>query len=86
MVNFHISSPKRFKFTQDDWPKWVRRFKRYHQESGLKAKSEEHQVNALTYIMGDKVDDILCLTEDEKKVYTTVRAKFDSYFLSHSKM
>ena len=34
-------------------------------------------------IMGDKADDILCLfslTEDEKKVYTTVRAKFDSYF------
>ena len=39
-------------------------------------------INALIYIMGDKADDILCsfgLTEDEK-VYTTVRAKFDSYF------
>ena len=33
--------------------------------------------------MGDKADDILCsfgLTEDEKKVYNTVREKFDSYF------
>ena len=33
--------------------------------------------------MGSKADDILCsfgLSEDEKKVYDTVRAKFDSYF------
>lgn len=83
MASFHISRPESFNFTQDDWPKWVRRFERYRQGSGLKAKSEEHQVNALIYIMGDKADDILCsfgLTEDEKKVYTTVKAKFDSYF------
>ena len=83
MASFHISPPEIFNFTQDDWPKWARRLKRYRQGSGLKAKSEEHQVNALIYIMGDKEDDILCsfgLTEDEKKVYTIVRAKFDSYF------
>ena len=83
MASFHISPPESFNFTQDDWLKWVRRFERYRQGSGLKAKSKEHQVNALIYIMGDKADDILCsfgLTEDEKKVYTTVRAKFDSYF------
>ena len=33
--------------------------------------------------MGDKADDILCsfgLSEDKKKVYDTVRAKFDRYF------
>ena len=82
MASFYISPHESFNFTQDDWSKWVRRFERYRQGSGLKAKSEEHQVNALIYIMGDKADDILCsfgLTEDEK-VYTTVRAKFDSYF------
>ena len=56
---------------------------RFRQGSGLKSKSEEYQVNALIYIMGDKADDILCsfeLSEDEKKVYDTVRSKFDSYF------
>ena len=51
--------------------------------SGLKSKSEEHQVNVPIYIMGDKADDIFCsfgLSEGEKKVYDTVSAKFDSYF------
>jgi len=55
----------------------------YHQGSGLKVIFEEHQVNALIYIMEDKADGILCsfgLTEDEKKVYNTVRAKFYNYF------
>ena len=83
MASFHISPPESFNFMQDEWPKWVRRFERFRQGSGLKSKSEEHQVNALIYIMGDKADDILCsfgLSEDEKKVYNTVRAKFDSYF------
>ena len=83
MASFHISPPEGFNFTQDEWPKWIRRFKRYHQGSGLKTKSEEHQVNALIYIMGDKADDILCsfgLSEDKKKVYNTVREKIDSYF------
>ena len=77
MASFHISLPESFNFTQDKWPKWV------SQGSRLKSKSEEHQVNALSYIMGDKADDILCsfgLSQGEKKVYNTVRAKFDSYF------
>ena len=60
MVSFHISPPEGFNFTQDKWPKWIRRFERYRQGSGLKSKSEENQVNALIYIMGDKADDILC--------------------------
>ena len=83
MASFPISPPEGFNFIQGEWQKWIRRFERYRQGSGLKSKSEEHQVNALIYVMGDKADDILCsfgLTEDEKKVYNTVKEKFDSYF------
>ena len=82
MVSFHISLPESFDFTQDNWLKWIRRFEKYHQGSGLKCKPEEHQVNTLIYIMGGKADDIPCLFSltDAEKVYNIVRAKFDSYF------
>ena len=46
-------------------------------------KSEDSQVNALIYIMGDKADDVLHsfgLSTEEKKVYKTVKEKFDNYF------
>ena len=68
---------------QDDWPRWIRRFERFRQGSGLQSKSEESQVNALIYIMKDKVDDVLhsfSLSTEEKKVYKTVKEKFDNYF------
>ena len=49
----------------------------------MQSKSEESQVNALIYIMGDKADDVLNsfgLTKDQRKVYKTVKEKFDDYF------
>ena len=67
MASFHISPPESFNFTQDEWPKWVRRFERFLQGLGLKSKSEEHQVNALIYIMGDKADDILWVISRRKE-------------------
>ena len=47
-------------------------------------KSEERQVNTLIYSMGDKADDILAsfaLSADERKQYTTVKEKFNRYFV-----
>lgn len=88
MVSFHITPPESFNFTQDDWPKWIRHFERYRQGSGLKSKAEEHKVNALIYIMGDKVDNILCsfsLKDSVKKIYNTVRVN-STATLSHSEM
>ena len=56
MSSFPISPPEGFNFIQDDWPRWIRRFKRFRKGSGLQSKSEENQVNALIYVMGDKLD------------------------------
>ena len=68
---------------QDDWPRWIRRFERFRQGPELQSKSEESQVNALIYIIGDKANDVLHsfgLLTEEKKVYKTVKEKFDNYF------
>ena len=52
--------------------------------SGLEEKSEERQVNALLYTMGETADDIFQsfgLSDDDKKVYKTVKERFDSHFV-----
>ena len=67
-----------------NWPKWIRRFERFRQASGIASKSEESQVNTLVYSMGDKADDILQsfnLTEADQKKYSTVKDKFERYFV-----
>ena len=81
MATFPISLPENFNFSSaQDWPKWIRRFKRFRIGSGLHAKAEENQINVPIYIMGDKADDILSsfgLTDEEQKKYDTVKAKFN---------
>ena len=73
MAAFQIAPPEQFNFNQPDkWPRWIRRFERFRDASGLTQKGEVHQVNTLVYCMGDAGDDILCslgLSDDEKKVY-----------------
>ena len=41
----------------EEWPRWIRRFERFRQASGLATKTEENQVNTLVYSMGEKADD-----------------------------
>ena len=68
----------------EDWPSWIRRFERYRSVSGLDEKTAEKQVDALIYSMGDKAEDILDsfkLEEDQRKSYTAVKAKFESFFV-----
>ncbi|UYV63647.1 hypothetical protein LAZ67_2005162 [Cordylochernes scorpioides] len=52
--------PEPFNFSNPgDWPKWIRRFERFRQASGLINNPENEQVNMLVYCMGDNADDIL---------------------------
>ena len=85
MATFQVSPPEAFDFSQpDSWPKWIRRFERFRQASGLQDKAEKSQVNTLIYTMGDKADDLLSsfgLSDEEEKKYSTVKAKFDGYFV-----
>ena len=84
-ATYQVVQPEPFDFENpEDWPKWLRRFERFRQASGLTEKSEEAQVNTLIYCMGDKADDILHsfkLSEDDSKKYSVVKQKFDGHFV-----
>ena len=85
MASFQVTAPESFNFTRpEEWPKWIRRFERYRLACGLNGKSEEMQVNALIYYMGDQADDILIsfgLSAEDKKKYNAVTQKFEGYFV-----
>ena len=85
MASYQIAPPERFNFSQpEEWPKWIRRFERFRQASGLNTKGQESQVNTLVYAMGDEADDILTslgLTDEQKKEYETVKDKFEAHFV-----
>ena len=86
---FHVSTQESFSGFKHpkEWPKWIRRFERYHLASGLDKKSSKVQVNALIYNMGDQVDNILLsfkLCDENKKKYDMVKAKFESHFIKHN--
>ena len=68
----------------EEWQKWIRRFQRFRQASGLSIKSEADQVNTLGYSRGDEADDILTylsLNEEDSATFNGVKAKFDAYFI-----
>ncbi len=87
MAAFQISPPSSFDFTKpEEWPRWVRRFDRFRISSGLDEQPAENQVNTLIYTMGDQADDILStwsdMTDDHKKDYGKVKARFEKHFVS----
>ena len=85
MATYQVTPPEPFTFTRpEEWQKWIRRFERFRKASGLEAKQQEAQVNTLIYTMGDEADDILrsfSLSEDEQKVYDTVKTRFERHFV-----
>ena len=85
MASYQIPVLECFNFAKpDEWPKWIRRFERFRQASGVAAKSEESQVNTLIYSMGEKADDIFQsfeLSADDSKKYDTVKGKFETHFV-----
>ena len=87
---YQIASPERFNFSRpEEWPRWIRRFERFRQASGLSDKSQESQVNTLIYAMGDEADDILSslgLSEEQKLQYESVRQAFQNHFTAKSNL
>ncbi len=68
----------------EEWQKWIRRFERFRQASGLSIKSEANHLNTLVYSMGDEADEILTslsLNEEDSATFNCVEAKFDAYFI-----
>ena len=85
MATYQISPPEKFDFKEPEaWIKWIRRFERFREVSGLTTKSEVSQINSLVYTMGDEADDILAsfgLNEADSKKYDVVKGKFENYFI-----
>ena len=84
MVTFQVNPPEQFTCKPEDWEKWSCRFERFRIASGLSKESEDSQVNALIYSMGDTEDDLLLsfdLSEADRKKYKPVKDKFDSHFV-----
>ncbi|XP_062512805.1 uncharacterized protein K02A2.6-like [Corticium candelabrum] len=79
-----LEPPGPFNFRQpDDWPRWKRRFTQFRIASGLADADEVRQVSTLLYCMGEDVEGVLTstnITEDNKKKYDEVIAKFEEFF------
>ena len=84
-ASFQVSLPELFTFSHpEEWAKWIRCFEWFRVASGLAQKDGEVQINTLIYSMGDQADDILrsfALSEEDRKVYATVKEKFDGHFV-----
>ena len=85
MAELRINPPENFTFWKpEEWIKWIKRFERFRQASGLSEKDEPRQIHTLIYTMGGEAEDILSsfrLTEDQGKSYSTVVEKFERYFV-----
>ena len=85
MASYQIPAIEQFDFRNPDgWPKWIRRFERFRQASGIATQSPESQVNTLVYSMGPKADDIFQsfgLSTENAKKYDVVKKKFDDHFV-----
>ena len=85
MATFQVTPPENFSFPHpEEWPKWICRFERFRQVSGLDAKEEETRVSNLIYCMDNEADDILRsfgLSAEDSKKYSVVIGKFESHFV-----
>ena len=82
--NIRLQPPEPFDFTKpDNWMKWKRRFEQFRDASGLSSAAETRQVSTLLYTMGENADNVLTSTdisEENRKRYNSVIAKFDAFF------
>ena len=82
---WQIAPPDKFSFKPEEWNKWIRRFERFREASGLADEDEEKQVKPLVYSMGDQADDIMSTlkftNEADKEKYKIVRDKFQEHFV-----
>ena len=85
MATIQLQPPQPFDFSRpDEWSRWKSRFEQFRYASGLSDKDDARQISTLLYCLGEEAEDVLKSTkikkEDEKKVYTTVLSKFESFF------
>ncbi len=84
-TQFVFAPPNQFDFkSPSSWEKWIQRFERYREVSGLADAISERQVTTLIYCMGEDAEDILNaskLTIEEQKDYKLVKKMFTEFFI-----
>ena len=84
-ITFHVITLEPFTFScPEEWDRWIRRFERFRVASGQTLRGDDVQVNTLIYTMLDQADNILhslTLSEEDRKNYSVVKDKFNSYFI-----
>src|SRR5207249_4715791 len=80
-----VSTPNAFDFRHPaEWKKWIARFNRYRNISGLSLRDQDSQVDALLYTMGSGAEDLLAklqMTPAELSSYSTVEKKLTEHFV-----
>jgi len=88
MAAIQLQIPDCFDFKNpDEWPRWRKRFDEFRIGSGLSSQSDDRQINTLLYCLG--AEDILTSTgisDEDRKKYEQVLAKFDSFFQPRKKI
>ena len=84
MASLRLQPPEPFDFKKpDEWPRWSKRFEQFRVASGLNSEDDHRQVCTLLYCLGNEAEDVLRSTnisEEDRKKYKEVRAKFDAFF------
>ena len=80
-----VVAPEPMDFDRPEcWVAWIKRFNRYLDVSGKGTAVDTVKISNMIYFMGAAAEEILVtfgLTEDESKVYETVKKRFQDYFL-----
>ena len=84
MVSLPLQTPEPFDFKQpDEWSRWSKRFEQFRVASRLNSENDNRQVCTLLYCLGNEAEDVLRsknISEEDRKKYKEVRAKFGSFF------
>jgi len=84
MAALQLKVPEPFDFKKpEEWPRWKKRFEQYRIASGLGEESDQRQISTLLYCLGEEADDVLSstnITETQRRRYSDVLSKFDSFF------
>ena len=64
-TTYQVQPPEPFTSSRPrEWPKWVRRFKRFRTTTELANKSKEVQANTLLHTMGEEAEDISNMSKE----------------------
>ena len=76
-----LNPPDRFDFNDPGaWQRWVARWTRYREASGLINRPEREQITTFIYTLGEQAEDIILSRNIPENDYNQVLGAFNNYF------